>query len=1679
MPPKPSLPTNHVPTGTRVPTGPPNITPIQGDRLVPVGGIRGGKKKKDSAAEVPPSEDLPNPPLTSGNDNVSAESFDSTEQSASGNKGPLFREAEDWESLFEETDCSAESFDSSEQSVSANKGSPSEENEPINTQNVSNSKTPPVVPIECKKSQNFTLHGIPSPQSEPVFIDKTAVLAILSILRNSNLTNEIGDDSKTKRKLKSCRGVVSVEDSFCQFLLKDVIQFIFEYVGIMLNDRTRQNILNVLTMNGENIVSFSYILQVSNTCLFPLQEITQNYIDNGCSKSNERVILDVVADIVAAIAAVDATDAAVAATDADADFDVAADEMSFYLMKKQSSNYTPNTVLKYIIDILNSHSDISTRFALLIQIFKRIPKNVLGEKKDFDMNKLLMSILFKSNRDFFTSTEDPTVLYEIVVSLLKKVKMLISQQASIVIPHMPDSADSERSVSRKQETEKNELIQKKSDIDSMITCILWTIVVIFRQVPFKQVFKDGSAVILFSNESTKSSFELIFFELVSLIEKNNLPEFFKILCFDTDLILRLAINAIKINPSCTDHLSRVSGPGSDQIDLSSLYNDVFNVNAKFDVIQMSHGVGAGKTTMAALAALFHAAIHNYGFVFYCGPKHSSNIIDITHFSRAVEDFLKQNDRPVEIIPVFNGIIPPIQSVKQRSGGAPTKQDDGKLYVVCGNDLNDLFALMSRFENKKFHVIIDDNDSVSYPEIMKLSQMEHSGLIFFLGATMKLSLPKLQVLKLGHHSGIDQEIRTVQADCCISEVPLSMEQILSVNKHIDDARCLISDPTILSLVYDLQKLIEKLIALSSSRDILYDEVIIHIQAYLILLRKNKVVSVNLTKIDDSVEKFKESFKYFIDVVFEFLKTPTIFPRKIDDLYAEIMQELESSKLVFLKKLSVFIRIYIDKMAYFSMFLSSFNAFPTISKCIHSQLEVETLSSSFQKVIKLAVLDVGLMFSSKQIMPPRPVPADKRDFPVSNNSRVIVMGKDDDPVLAARNIANSNLYNFKSLASKKDEPVADESHRPRTKNSIGTSSNNTDADADADADASPEKNNGQANPRTEEGSEKNSNDLSTRKLPNTSSKSKVPSVKKAEDFSLTIGKNSTRNPDVTHIVMMDDVDTIQLQLSKSAPLPSRSEVHVFVSQLLKLRCPNWKEILLNFVLGVVVLKYELPNNVILLCFELFRQGRLCFIVQEGQFDLMSLNLLYKGNLEVIFLSEVSASLVRQLIGRCGRVSLQNKGGGIVMCRTPSGTIALSETYKSEILSDGSLSLSLDIGSIDDFSHRFSSIPFEIVFNFHRFLSSCRLDKNEIDFFINLMTLFQAVLYNDAFKYCCSENNIERIMTFLSCALIVMSGNHLRLYRLNVDSLLARLALNDASSRFNYEVSKFKGIQGRFVQEVKDLIKVDDLESIFGFIRIIEEWRFIGLSDADLSLMFLDFRELTKLSDLMKRFLFNLQSGKSSQDLNRSINGLLTMLTSFDGVLDQLMRMIMSSSIDSDTFQRVSNDRSYRERPDLPQQCSIEDKDTFSTLMRELQDGPKSLEFMADCLSKHSNIGCVKCTSVWNKFKPFICGQMNAILESLKKDRSACRLAITKLNSELGELDRKIQSNRVNLTGVKIGKANRPLIEEHTLKLADLNAKKSDQDHFEVHIQSLEQELAPYHGLNEEDTVCLFIQEIGQSQ
>jgi hypothetical protein len=266
---------------------------------------------------------------------------------------------------------------------------------------------------------------------------------------------------------------------------------------------------------------------------------------------------------------------------------------------------------------------------------------------------------------------------------------------------------------------------------------------------------------------------------------------------------------------------------------------------------------------------------------------------------------------------------------------------------------------------------------------------------------------------------------------------------------------------------------------------------------------------------------------------------------------------------------------------------------------------------------------------------------------------------------------------------------------------------------------------------------------------------------------------------------------------------------------------------------------------------------------------------------------------------------------------------------------------------------------------------LEKEEVPFFIHLLTLFQEVLYNKAFKYCCQDNNVEQIMTFLSCALIVLCGNKLQYYHVFVDTRLKCLALNQSASedllatQENLEI-----IRVSFVREIMRMLTEEDLQSIFGMLRVMEDKSIKFCSIHDLSSMWLKLRMIVRLVHLMQNFLFNVQSSKNSQEVNGAVNGLLTMLRSLHDVLDQILVIIMSFSIPCSTIESVKRmmKHSSHQKPVVAvASCSVA-ANPFDLLLSELDCGPRTFDYLWSCLSNNGSLQCIQIGFAKRDFKRF---------------------------------------------------------------------------------------------------------------
>jgi hypothetical protein len=825
-----------------------------------------------------------------------------------------------------------------------------------------------------------------------------------------------------------------------------------------------------------------------------------------------------------------------------------------------------------------------------------------------------------------------------------------------------------------------------------------------------------------------------------------------------------------------------------------------------------------------------------------------------------------------------------------------------------------------------------------------------------------------------------------------------------------------------------------------------------------------------------------------------------------MYANIVDSLKNSNMNFLDDFVKFLRMYKDSMKTLFSNSSFLSDFPSMDTCLRTQSEVESLSKSVKELFQ-RVICRDLTFSSNRIMPPQSVPTENRTYFHYPGPTIYVCADGDCPHKIANDIASLRLREFRKSETKPDDHIIhDTRHQARRKNGGA---------------AAPSCDKVENLPTNQGGVEANCLVPSISKTTELQRLTKSDTVlaKKEKDKSNTVPVMSSpddadvadvaddaddvdpdqffeRIPDEKNLTLdsiMKYADSISREISITAPSPKRPDILKFAQYLFTQRSPCWKEIIRNFVIGVVVMEYEMPSEMTALCLELLCTGRLVPVVQELRFDFTSMNLEYRGDLRLIFMSEVSHDYCRQMIGRCGRVSdAKYQGIGIVMCQTPSGLISLPETVRGEKKpphQDEKI-LRCSIGNLEDFGNSFSRIPKEFLTKIFEFLSSCRLDEKDVSFFRNLLTLFQEVLYNHAFKFCCSDNKIDQIMTFLSCTLIVISGTYLEFYHVDVDSRLRSLALNDASTGFNYTQETFKGIKDGFVREVRRMLGDDQLQSIFGLLRIMQDKNFKFCSHSDLSRMFLNFRGLSKLSELMKKFLFNLHSPKNSHEFNRSINALLTMLSSFEKILDELMIIIMSYSIPCSTVERANLTLSGHEITAGPQCFAMENP--FVSLTNDIHSGPPTLAWLSSCLLRYSLSGrCVKCNLGLRDFKRiFSCdpsskctsanildGQIDTVLRGLKADLSHNNKEIQTFEQKVRELDTQIQSNAQSMKGIALVKANRKHVDEKKMLIEIIPPKKERILDILSQIKSLELELSPYRGLSEADAVALFIQRMNQ--
>jgi hypothetical protein len=185
---------------------------------------------------------------------------------------------------------------------------------------------------------------------------------------------------------------------------------------------------------------------------------------------------------------------------------------------------------------------------------------------------------------------------------------------------------------------------------------------------------------------------------------------------------------------------------------------------------------------------------------------------------------------------------------------------------------------------------------------------------------------------------------------------------------------------------------------------------------------------------------------------------------------------------------------------------------------------------------------------------------------------------------------------------------------------------------------------------------------------------------------------------------------------------------------------------FVLGVFVPTEEMDETMTNMIMELFQEGRLCLIIQEGLWNFWSRNFMLSHPTYITCLSEVSSQFFKQnILGRFGRVGC-NQFSALVMCFTPSGRIIDDRSSVEES------KLQKPMVSSQDICPLVPNLSQLVVNQVLLFVNGCfNLDPNEVKFILELLRMSDLAIHDDRFKYACHANNYDIFFRLMSCYLV----------------------------------------------------------------------------------------------------------------------------------------------------------------------------------------------------------------------------------------------------------------------------------------------------------------------------------------
>jgi hypothetical protein len=567
--------------------------------------------------------------------------------------------------------------------------------------------------------------------------------------------------------------------------------------------------------------------------------------------------------------------------------------------------------------------------------------------------------------------------------------------------------------------------------------------------------------------------------------------------------------------------------------------------------------------------------------------------------------------------------------------------------------------------------------------------------------------------------------------------------------------------------------------------------------------------------------------------------------------------------------------------------------------------------------------------------------------------------------------------------------------------------------------------------------------------------------------------TKKPEYQIDFLMTQISPYKKGLSQTAPVPNDTEVKAFVKYLVNMRIPMKFTILRNFVLGVFVPTDEMLEEMTKFIVKVFEEGRLCLVIQETLWNLMSQNFILSYKVYINSLSEVSWEFFKQnIIGRWGRVG--QTSSALIRCFTSSGKIVddkLSvqkfKCQKAQMVSFEQLISPQSRSMSHPFLHRFCG-----------FLNGCfNFDINEVEFILTLKKMSDVAIYNDAFKYCCYGNQYKVFVQLMSCYLVSQlcdlgAADKVKMTQTQL-GFMKRIAINEVSwTTFDFlrKAETESNIRESFCDAVCNLAMPDSrhLSTAILLLGPLIENKCPNLPQRLLVRIFFDIRKLMKFVEVVLAFLKNLYFSKTVQDQNPEIRAFVSMIDGVKQTLDFLICLIVSKVNETHFLKEVDDKCSGSVAEPVSQNPLI-------NLCADLQAcSPQTIEKYHAILQVFSK-SFPTCASVFDSFKNE-CKSFgpdcltSSILAELRMNQCSCQAELDTCVQRMKEIETSLNG----LTGPPALKARNRLTLSDQMKREVSNHSTSQRTLSEIPSKIVECEslLRTYTGMSEVQFLSKFL-------